>query len=572
MAIMCPEQPKEFSPASLEGMMFKALSNLPDSYYVFHSFSIVQVIDDVIHESETDFVIFNRKKGILCLEAKAGRVKYSNGAWRYGSGRIMSHDGPFMQAQQNKYKLKKYLEDKGFRTIIPKCKMLHAVWFPSIDDTYLDSVDLPPDTDRKLILTQNSMDNIEEAISKIFDLELKIGITTALSKADEELIINKVLAPEFDLISISELKHDHSELVFKQMLKEQVALLNYLDEQNNAVINGMAGTGKTVIAIEKAKRHAISGEKVLFLCYNAFLKEHLRTNYLNKYISFYTIDGLACKLCHSTKADYQKLKNVLEEMYFNNSFPYDHIIIDEGQDFGRGNICEAEIIELLKSNVVDDGKHGTFYIFYDKNQLIQSEKIPNYIMESDCKLTLYRNCRNTQNIAMTSMRLLGLDKQPKVAPSALVGDSPEMFFVHSTESLIITINDLLDSDAAKEYPNITILTCKTEKSSMLKEDCLENTYLHNGKSILFTTCRKFKGLESDMVILIDIGKEELMHHSEELMYVGSSRAKYKLILIATLEESEYTDVLTTLSVKKTRNPEKAIATSLNAKHKEVLLI
>ena len=147
-----------------------------------------------------------------------------------------------------------------------------------------------------------------------------------------------------------------------------------------------------------------------------------------------------------------------------------------------------------------------------------------------------------------------------------------MFFVKSKDSLISTINELLDRDDVKEFKSITLLTCKTEKSSALKDDCSENKFTHNGKSFLFTTCRKFKGLESDMVILIDIGKEELMRCSEELMYVGASRAKYKLILIATLNDSEYVDILTSLNVRKTRNPEKAIATSLNAKYKEALLI
>ena len=56
------------------------------------------------------------------------------------------------------------------------------------------------------------------------------------------------------------------------MLKEQVALLNYLEEQNCAIINGMAGTGKTVMALEKARRHSDNNEKVLFLCYNFYLK------------------------------------------------------------------------------------------------------------------------------------------------------------------------------------------------------------------------------------------------------------------------------------------------------------
>jgi KaiC/GvpD/RAD55 family RecA-like ATPase len=51
--------------------------------------------------------------------------------------------------------------------------------------------------------------------------------------------------------------------------------LEYLEEQNNAIINGLAGTGKTVMAIEKARRHAYKGEKVLFLCYNTKLKDYL---------------------------------------------------------------------------------------------------------------------------------------------------------------------------------------------------------------------------------------------------------------------------------------------------------
>lgn len=43
MAYMFPEKPKEFAPNSQEGVMFEALAKLPDSYYVFHSFSIVNV-------------------------------------------------------------------------------------------------------------------------------------------------------------------------------------------------------------------------------------------------------------------------------------------------------------------------------------------------------------------------------------------------------------------------------------------------------------------------------------------------------------------------------------------------
>lgn len=82
MAIMYPEKPYECEPNSCEDIMFDCLKKLPDTFYVFHSYKIVNVIDETIRESETDFVVVHPEKGILCLEAKAGKVKFDNG-WRY---------------------------------------------------------------------------------------------------------------------------------------------------------------------------------------------------------------------------------------------------------------------------------------------------------------------------------------------------------------------------------------------------------------------------------------------------------------------------------------------------------
>ena len=64
MAHMIPATPKEFGERSHEGDVFNALKKLPDDYYVFHSFRITDVNDNVFHESETDFVIYNRTLGV----------------------------------------------------------------------------------------------------------------------------------------------------------------------------------------------------------------------------------------------------------------------------------------------------------------------------------------------------------------------------------------------------------------------------------------------------------------------------------------------------------------------------
>ena len=119
MAKMIPEKPRTFSPESLEGTMFKALEEkLPDTYYVFHSFRIVTSDESVIRESETDFVVFSPEHGIICIEAKAGHVKYSGGTWRYGSGIEMSHDGPYNQASNSRYRLLEYMKSGPCKDLI----------------------------------------------------------------------------------------------------------------------------------------------------------------------------------------------------------------------------------------------------------------------------------------------------------------------------------------------------------------------------------------------------------------------------------------------------------------------
>lgn len=570
MAIMYPERPKEFSINSKEDLMFEALSKLPDTYYIFHSFKIVKVIDNKIYESETDFVIFNPQKGILCIEAKAGNVKYEEGKWMYGSDILMSHDGPYHQASNNKWKLSMLIKKYRLEYLLHKCKLLHAVWFPSIPKHKLEEVSLPPEADLRITLTSESIDNIEEDVSKIFDIQLPNNVKTELDTKETNLILNRILAPHFNLISIPEIKLNHKRQVFKKMLNEQISLLNYLEEQNNAIINGMAGTGKTVMALEKARRHSINNEKVLFLCYNYYLKEYLKSNFEYENVDFMTIDGLACKLTNNSKPDYELLNEVLIEMYDRGIFPYKHVIIDEGQDFGKYDIEEEEILDLLKANVIDNERiDGTFYLFYDKNQMIQSHKMPSFISEADCKLTLYKNCRNTINIARTSLRFLGNNKNPKMYDGALIGEQADMYYATNIEESIHTLNYVIDKLEEEKYENIQILTCKTEDTSIIKNECIDGKYSYRGKKYPFTTCRKYKGLEAESVILIDIDEELMREEIEQLLYVGASRAKYKLNIIANLNEDKCGILLEKYGYKKDRKPYKSLATLFNSRFKKI---
>jgi len=253
-----------------------------------------------------------------------------------------------------------------------------------------------------------------------------------LTKDEANSLLNNILCPSFNILPSKTLELDYKRERFNALIKEQCNLLDYLEEQRSAVINGAAGTGKTMIAIEKARRHSSNGESVLFLCFNSKLKDFLEVNYRYPNVEYYTIDGFACKLCNSQTADFEALELQIIELVENNQFPYTHIIIDEGQDLGQERIQSTKILELLEEIVLSKPT-GTFYVFYDKLQLVQSYQLPKLIQEADCKLTLYKNCRNTKKIAETSFK--PLKTVPKLFESALNGNLPVISFIDEINKL-----------------------------------------------------------------------------------------------------------------------------------------
>ena len=563
MAIMIPNRPHTFSPASLEGIMFEGLEKLPDDYYVFHSLRISTVVDNTFHESETDFVIFNKRLGILCLEAKAGKAQYKDGYWLYGSGAPMHNGGPFNQASSNKWKLVKYFENHRFASILDKCKFLHAVWFPSLTDNDVRTMILPTEADRALIMTTEALTNPEPYLEKIFAMNLPGGKETNLTENDSNRILREILCPQFNVFPSVTFEADLKKIVFHRLLQEQSGILNFLSEQKTAVINGAAGTGKTMIAVEKAQRHAMSGEKVLFLCYNTQLKNYLSENYAHENIDYYTVSGYACRLCDSATPNYEKMTSILEEMYVFDTFPYEHIVIDEGQDFGIDDVEEANIVELLKSIIVErKPETSSFYIFYDKLQLIQSSQVPKYIEEADCKLTLYRNCRNTENIATTSLAPI-TERKLRLIEGCVKGAPAKLHFCNTSDAVIEKINLLIETLRGQGVKDIVILTCKTESASILNGAVSNGLYRNKYR---FSTCRKFKGLEADAVILVDVDEDTFAGNNILIYYVGTSRARLWLDIVTTMDNESCTNVLQDAFEKKglIRNPQRELATAINA--------
>jgi DNA helicase IV len=319
-----------------------------------------------------------------------------------------------------------------------------------------------------------------------------------------------------------------------------------------------------MLALQKAKRISDSG-KVLFLCFNKFLLESLKTTSENTQynIDFYNLPGLVCAKTDVLDAGGNEGISEYLNSVDPDSWEYSHIIIDEGQDF-----CE-EHLEILST--LAELKHGCFYVFYDKNQLVQQRQSLNWVKTVECRLVLSANCRNTKNIAVTSNKSLGIDKVKMRLDVA--GSKPNFYINCSCNQVCDNISKLIRkyTDNGIQKKGIVILTVKTEENSVLSGLSSIGSYkLASNRSenkILFTSARKFKGLESSVVILVDVDEKTFASEEERrVFYVGSSRAKHYLEIFTCMDDEELVNMATAInngvSVK---NPKATIGSKLKVK-------
>lgn len=587
---MIPPEPKDFDEKSEEGVVFAALSKLSDDYYVFHSVIVNDVVNHALVEREIDFVVVNQKLGVLCIEAKNGKnIRYHDRHWIYSSGEKMKHGGPYNQAATAKRALRekmRYHDNNDIQDVSYRCKMFHAVWFFRMTREVFKTINskgLPEDALLELTMFADDVADPTSSIEKIFKLNIPINedldVVTNINNNEFQLLLDCVFCPEFNLIPSPSAKNMLIENSMNQLLYEQYRLLDFLDEQEFAVINGAAGTGKTMLAVEKARRNSIDEETVLFLCYNRLLCDHLinvyKKNHSKAYrkqfanVDFMTISQLAKEKTGNYRDFDGLIKWLVECCDEPEKFGYKHVIIDEGQDFGlidaTVDLSEAEmncsVLDWLQEAVKEAG--GTFYLFYDKYQMIQGGnnvkyKIPDCITNSDCRLSLRYNCRNTKEIAQTSVTPLKDCKNRVIKPQSACSwyepVRPRMHIIGSQKRAIKTINEILDKHYENGVEDVVILTPGKEEFSCIA-DYLEQgygdvdkylTYQHNGVNYKVTTCIKFKGLEADAIILVDLDKSSFTGYQGLEFYVGTSRAKQYLDYVVCMVPNEYPEVIASL--------------------------
>lgn len=546
MAKFYPTIINSFHSSEGECLVYEALSKLNNEYVVFHSYRWLGEINQRRSEGEADFVVLHPQKGILSIEVKAGSIAYNNGNWIQTNRHTKESKiiDPVGQAAESQYRIQNYLR-RHINGQIPVVG--RAVWFPSV--SIHDKITLPLEVNRDIIFDVGSLDNPAKDLDKAFSYwKLNLGVRgTELCIHDFKNII-KLLMPSFKIVESVASRAFESKRSYIQMTRQQASILNFLQEQPTAVIHGPAGTGKTMLAIEKANMLASKGETVLYLCFNEFLVSYLKEHYKDTGIIFHNIRSLAEELMPHVECSISEIIPRFTE-YFQNEYDdclwsYNNVVIDEGQDIPES------ILEHI--SILTDMLNGHYYVFYDKNQYIMMHKSTHWLdTYGDCRLVLYKNCRNTAEIARTIGTTVENIKKD-VYINDLSGLIPKGSFYKTPKELIAVVSDFVTrmlQDKLK-VEDVVILTIDSVKNSMLQNN------MHIGSipisttpkkgHILFTSVRKFKGLEAKAILLIDIYVDKLddeLH--KRLIYVGCSRAStyLQMAFYDNVEISEYKNII-----------------------------
>ncbi len=540
-AMMYPQKEDITDLPYSEREVYEFLEKLGDGYVIFHSVQWIKRNNKWRSTwKENDFLILHRKLGALVLEVKGGDISYHDGAFHQVNQvtneiSVLSEqkrNDPLSQAIDGIYHYRRALSQISYN-LESRFPIEAAVWFSSCEiKDKMKNFPLAYREASGAILGYESFAKESKAIYDVFEF---YGSKNKVNVTDEEFDkIVDMIAADFELITAPGSKKGALEKAFLKLTNEQTGLLDYISEQKNATIQGVAGTGKTLIAKEAARRFGSEGRKVLFLCFNRMLFNFLSHMYPYENVTYYNIHTFISKYStdrwdlSSPKDRAQALMKIdWDKLDFND------VIIDEGQDFDNDEIIYfkdfSEIVE------------GHFFVFYDKNQLLTTSEVPKWIRDSECKLVLTKNCRNTYEIALTSYNVIDVELKQKIA--MVNGEKTSISFVKKDPLLKLSrlIKYYTDDQNGYSYNDIVILSLKKEEDSMLnginKIMGIPLSRERNNSSILYTTAIKFKGLESRVVIIIDIDEEAFKNEDKKrVFYVACSRATQRLSLFVNSDD------------------------------------
>ncbi len=506
------------NPSAAEIKLFRLLKLVDfDGCFALHSLNLSE------HEykqcSEIDFLIVG-PPGLFVLEVKGGRIARKDGVWtftdRYGNERRKA-EGPFDQAQSATFSLLHRLRSMLPTGALPRLVFGWAAVFP--DHEFGErSVEWAPE----MVLDEDdcrSAASLEASLRRLVRYSTRKSQGTRRLLPDEVGMLRRVLRPDFDLVPSLRLRSERLDLDLQSLTEAQYKVLDLIEDNERILCAGGAGTGKTFLAAEVARRESSAGRRVLVTCRSPILARFLARQ-----------PGLSEGIC--TTAPLATASRVAQ--------PFDSVVVDEAQDVM--NLDDLVAIDRLLTGGLEAGR---WWMFYDSNN--QSGVLGRFdpaalslLSEAGpARVHLPDNCRNTRDIVGQVQLLTGADIGVSTAGA---GVPVEYVFWTTQQEAADQLAKYLDAllDDGVEPQHITVLSPVPPEQSSIR--LLPNrlrtrvrildadTVVRPTEGIGFASIRDFKGLENRFVCVVDLTEIDQPPGALSSLYVAMTRPRAGLWL------------------------------------------
>jgi hypothetical protein len=491
-----------------------------------------QRFTDRKQDREADVIVAWPGFGIAVIEVKGGSVSFRDGEWRQHGGGIDKRIRPVDQALGCKYALRDYLRrDRRWTAGDPR--MTHLVALPT---TTLSDDFAAPDAERWMVIDHGDLSQAAARVaSALRQLERDQPAPTAEDVERFVECLHGVGIPQQDLVAGLREREAECDL----LTRDQARVLDMLEANPRVEIRGGAGSGKTWLALEKARRLTAAGERVAVMCYSRGLAEFLkrrvadfRKNEQPAYVGTFHYLGIGWGVAEGSDDDSRYWEDYLpgEMMSLAGGLPqserFDAIVIDEGQDFAE-SWWPAVVAALRSPN------EGSLYVFADEGQRVfaRQGRPPVALVP----FNLNENLRNTKQIAGTFGSLTAAQMRNRGGNGV-----PVRFVQCATEDALDAADDAVEAllDDGWPYEAVALLTTyRRHPEQAARQKAGPEAYWSSfwaNEDVFYGHVLGFKGLERPAVVLAVNGFRDEAR-AREMLYVGLSRARDLLVVCGDLE-------------------------------------
>ena len=591
------------------GLLAKDTTATIQSWVVFHSIRVTNPEhQSKQYKRELDFVIIMPDSlSVLCLEVKDRRFDIENEQWYYHEDKKRHspiNTPPPVQAESGMHafrmEFRRYLSDSlisvGHGVILtqqprPKKALSYGGLFLFQEDI----------NDLGTNLQQFAHQHLMRR--KVFDCEeSRLKAQEHLENIKSHLMNDMTPKSPRDIVR-KDLDYLQSHLL--RLTEEQYQRLQIIENNPmfGCVIDGAAGTGKTVLAMELAKQRCEAGKTVGLLCSNPNLSRrfevwadtlagHVRAGRViagtpaTLPIFAFGADNLLLGRHRRRLDNYPALEKSLKLGYLEehwNSFihetihdldnigggVFDFLVVDEAQ-----NLCERMFLDLMQVLLKGGLKNGNWAMFGDitNQNIVTHGRVSARDVLNDYGLKyvydkLIVNCRSTDQIAQAITMLTDVQSNPVYG---VHGPDVQFEYFSTREHMENLLDDLVSDLSKNKFATHQIMLLSTEKDAFWHRERLGGWKLFNLRDkpgemmkesdplmpysapLRYSDIYDFQGLESDIAVLILPQMEEQVElaggislpreeHLTKLLYTGMSRAKAMLIIVA---DNKYKELLT----------------------------